>query len=272
MCLAMSGVYVFGQGGAPQPSKLDIQKITDDLYVIHNDVVPGNTTALVTNEGVVLVDDKFPQDHDNIIALLKTVTNQPVKWVINTHHHGDHTGGNAAMQAMGAIMVASEQARKLMVDSNMKGVPAVTYKDRGFLHVGGKDIELYYFGRAHTSGDTFVLFPAQRVLAAGDAFTFGDATPQLVDYAGGGSARDWPYTLDGALNLEFDTVVPGHGTVTTKAEMRKFRDETMSVRTQVHEMIVQKKSKDDIWAMLQKDHHWTTFQQRSIDGLMIELQ
>ena len=272
LCVALSGAYVFGQGGAPQPSKLDIQKIKDDLYVIHNEVVPGNTTALVTSEGVVLVDDKFPQDHDNIMALLKTVTNQPVKWVINTHHHGDHSGGNAAMQAMGAVMVASEQARKLMVDGRMAGLPTVTYKDRGFLHVGGKDIELYYFGRAHTSGDTFVLFPQDRVLASGDVFTFGDATPQLVDYAGGGSARDWPYTLDGALGLDFDTVVPGHGNVTTRAEMKKFRDDTMAVRTRVHDMITQKKTKDEIWAMLQKDHHWTTFQQRSVDGLMIELQ
>src|SRR5688572_22149882 len=94
MCAAMFVAYVHGQGG-PQPSKLDIQKVRDDLFVIHNQVVPGNTTALVTNEGVVLVDDKFAVDHDNILALLKTVTNQPVKWVINTHHHGDHSGGNA---------------------------------------------------------------------------------------------------------------------------------------------------------------------------------
>jgi glyoxylase-like metal-dependent hydrolase (beta-lactamase superfamily II) len=272
LCAALFVAYVQGQGGAPQPSKLDIQKIKDDLYVIHNAVVPGNTTALITTEGVVLVDDKFPQDHDNIIAMLKTVTNQPVKWVINTHHHGDHTGGNPAMQAIGATMVATEQARRHMLDGKQPGAPTVTFADRSYMHVGGKDIELYYFGRAHTSGDAFVYFPAQRVLAAGDAFTFGDATPQLVDYSGGGSAKEWPLTLDNALRLDFDTVVPGHGDVTTKAEMRKFRDDTMAVRTQVHDMIVAKKSKDEIWAMLQKDHHWNQFQQRTIDGLMIELQ
>ena len=272
LCAALFVPYVQGQGGAPQPSKLDIQKIKDDLYVIHNPIVPGNTTALVTSEGVVLVDDKFPQDHANIIAMLKTVTNQPVKWVINTHHHGDHTGGNAAMQMIGATMVSSERARQHMVDSKMQGIPTVTFDDHSYLHVGGKDIELHYFGRAHTSGDAFVYFPAHRVLAAGDAFTFGDATPQLIDYPGGGSAKEWPMTLDGALRLDFDTVVPGHGDVTTKAELRKFRDDTMAVRTKVHDMIVAKKTKDEIWAMLQKDHHWTTFQQRSIDGLMIELQ
>jgi glyoxylase-like metal-dependent hydrolase (beta-lactamase superfamily II) len=276
LCSAMFVAYLQGQGGRqggpPQPSKLDLQKVTDDLYVIHNAVVPGNTTALITNDGVVLVDDKFPQDHDNIIAMLKTVTNQPVKWVINTHHHGDHTGGNAAMQKIGATMVSSERARQHMVDDKMPGIPTVTFDDHSYLHVGGKDIELYYFGRAHTSGDTFVYFPAQRVLAAGDAFTYGDATPQLVDYAGGGSAKDWPMTLDAAMRLDFATVVPGHGDVTTKAEMQKFRAETMSVRTQVHDMLVQKKTKDEIWAMLQKDHKWAGFQQGSIDGLMAELR
>lgn len=272
MCAALFVAYLQGQGGAPQPSKLDIQKVTDDIYVIHNQVVPGNSTALITNEGIVLVDDKFPVDHDNIIALLKTVTDQPVKWVINTHHHGDHSGGNAALQAMGAQVVASEQARRYMVDGNQQGMPTVTFDDHAYLHVGGKAVEVYYFGRAHTGGDVFVYFPGQRVLAAGDAFTYGDATPQLVDYVNGGSAKDWPATLDSALRLDFDTVVPGHGDLTTKAEMRKFRDDTMAVRTKVHDMIVAKKTKDEIWTMLQNDHKWTTFQQRSVDGLLIELQ
>lgn len=271
VCVALGAAYVHGQG-QPQPSRLEIKKIKDDLFVIQNPVVPGNTTVLVTDEGVVLVDDKFPVDHANILAMVKTVTSQPVKWVINTHHHGDHTGGNAQMQQIGATIVTSEQARRHMVDGNMRGLPAVTFDGHSYLHVGGKTVELYHFGRAHTSGDTFVYFPAHRVLAAGDAFTYGDATPQLVDYAGGGSAKEWPLTLDRALALDFDQVVPGHGDPTTKAELRRFRDDTMAVRTKVHDMIVQKKTKDEIWAMLQKDHKWTTFQQRSIDGLMIELQ
>ena len=273
-CLALAGAFVYGQGrGGPQPSKLDVVKVKDDLFVIHNDVVPGNVTVLVTSEGVVIVDDKFAVDFDNIVAEVRKLTPQPIKYVINTHHHGDHSGGNARMQGLGAQIITSEQSRRYMVDGNMTGQPAVTFESRGFIHLGGKDVELYQFGRAHTGGDTFVYFPAQRTLSAGDAFTFGDATPQLVDYANGGSAKDWPLTLDRALALDFDTVVPGHGLVTTKAELKKFRDETMSVRTQVHDMIVQKKTKDDIWAMLQKDHHWSPqFQLRSVDGLMVELQ
>jgi glyoxylase-like metal-dependent hydrolase (beta-lactamase superfamily II) len=94
-----------------EPAKLELIKVRDDIYVISNVAVPGLVTALVTEEGVLLVDDKFEVDHDNILKLLKTVTNQPVKYVINTHYHGDHSGGNAKLQAMKAIVVASDRAR-----------------------------------------------------------------------------------------------------------------------------------------------------------------
>jgi cyclase len=267
------GAFVYGQQLGGQPAKLDIVKVRDDLFVIHNDFVPGNTTALVTGQGVVLVDDKFEVDHDNILALLKTVTSQPVKYVVNTHHHADHSGGNAKMQGLNAQVITSEQARQHMVAGNQPGQPTMTFVDRGFIHLGGKNVELYYFGRAHTSGDVFVYFPAQRALAAGDAFTFGAATPQLVDYPGGGSAKDWTGTLDGALRLDFDTVIPGHGAVTTKAEMRKFRDSTLAMRNRVHEMLLQKKTKDEISAVLKADFQGAQLVFPGLlDGLLLELQ
>lgn len=270
--LALCAASVYGQFGNA-PSKLTIVKVRDDLFVIRNEFVPGNTTALVTNEGVVLVDDKFEVDHENILAQLKTVTNQPIKYVVNTHHHGDHSGGNAKLQALNVQVVSSEAARQHMVDAKQTGLPNVTFTDRSIIRLGGKDVELYYFGRAHTSGDIFVYFPAQRTLAAGDAFTFGQATPQLIDYPGGGSAKDWTRTLDGALRLDFDTVVPGHGDVTTKAELRKFRDSTLAMRNRVHDMIVQKKTKDEIGAVLKAEFQGAQMVFPGvIDGLLIELQ
>jgi cyclase len=272
LSIAMLGAYVHAQFGN-QPAKLDTIKIKDDLFVIHNDFVPGNTTVLVTNEGVVLVDDKFEIDHENIMAQLKKITNQPVKYVINTHYHGDHSGGNPKLQALGAQVITSQQARDKMVEIKQPGMANVTLDNSLRLFLGGKRIEVYRFGRAHTDGDIVVLFPDHRVLSAGDMFTFGDATPQLIDYAGGGSARDWTGTLDGALRLEFDQVVPGHGLVTTKQEMRKFRDSTMTLRTKVHDMIVGKKTKADIEKMLRTDFKFADLHiERSLDGLMLELQ
>ena len=146
VALLLVVAYVRAQQFGNQPAKLNIVKVKDDLFVIHNDFVPGNTTALVTDEGVVLVDDKFEQDAPNILSLLKTVTNQPVKYVVNTHHHGDHSGGNARMQIAGAQLIASEQARRYMVDGKQPGQPGVTFVDRALIHLGGKAVELYCFG------------------------------------------------------------------------------------------------------------------------------
>jgi cyclase len=259
----------FGQTAAKQ----ELVKVKDDLYVIHNDFVPGNSTALITNEGVVLVDDKFEVDHASIMAELKKVTNQPVKYVVNTHHHGDHSGGNLKLQQLNAQVVASEEARENMVDGKQPGLPTVTFQRHAHIYLGGKNVELYHFGRAHTNGDVVVVFPAQRTLAAGDMFTFGDATPELIDYSGGGSAKEWTSTLDSVLQLDFDTVVPGHGVVTTKAEMRKFRDSTLRLRNRVHELVVQKKTRDDIAKMLRAEFHWEQLHlDRGLDGAIAEMQ
>ena len=261
------------QQGGPPPSKLDLVKIKDDLYVIHNDYVPGNSTALITNDGVILVDDKFDSDYEGILTQLKKVTPKPIKYVINTHHHGDHSGSNAKMQKMDVQIVASQHARENMVDGNQPGLPNVVFDHHAQVYLGGKYAELYYFGRSHTNGDIVVLFPAQRTLASGDMFTFGQDVPELIDYAGGGSGKEWTNTLDAALLLPFDTVVPGHGPVTTKAEMAKFRTSTLTLRNRVHEMLVQKKSRDDVSAMLKKDFHFAQLHlDRSLDGLMVEMR
>jgi len=258
---------------APQPSKLTTIKLTDDLYVIHNDYVPGNTTCLITNEGVILVDDKFPQDADNIVAEVKKLSAQPIKYVISTHHHGDHTGGNPRLQQLGAQVISTEEARQNMIDGKQPGLPAVTFEHHASLWLGGKEVEMYHFGRAHTNGDAVVLFPAQRVLAAGDMFTYGDDVPELIDYAGGGSGKEWTSTLDSALKLNFDRVVPGHGNVTTRQEMQKYRQSTLNLRNSVHEMIVQKKTKADVEKMLRSQFHFADLHiARSLDGLMVEMQ
>jgi glyoxylase-like metal-dependent hydrolase (beta-lactamase superfamily II) len=266
------GAYLRAQFG-DKPSKLDVVKLKDDLFVIHNDYVPGNTTVMVTNEGVIMVDDKFEIDSANILAEVKKITNQPVKYVINTHHHGDHSGSNAKLQALGAQVVTSWQARQNMVDGKQPGLSNITIENRASLYLGGKRVDLFYFGRGHTNGDIVALFPAQRVLAAGDLFTIGDTTPELVDYAGGGSAKQWPQTIEGVLGLDFDQVVPGHGTVGTKADMRKFHTTAVRLKDRVHEMIVGKKSKDEIAKMLTAEFHYADFHLgMSLDGLLVELR
>jgi cyclase len=237
--------------------------------------------VLLTEGGTVLVDDKFAVDHDSIMAELKKITTKSIRYVINTHHHADHSGGNVKMQQINVQVIASEQAREnmsgtprdgLFIDTE-PGLPNVTFQDRLRVDLGGKHVELYRFGRGHTNGDVVVYFPESRTLAAGDLFTFGDETPQLIDYAGGGSAKEWTATLDSVLRLDFDAVVPGHGVVTTKQELRKFRDRTLALCTRVHDMLVQKKSREDIATMLATNFHWIPLLlDRGLNGLIAEMQ
>jgi cyclase len=269
---ALAGGATLAYLQAQAPSKLETFKLADNLYAIHNDFVPGNTTAFITNEGVILVDDKFPADADNIVAEVRKLTQQPIKYVINTHHHGDHSGGNAAIQKLGAQLVSSDQARKNMVAGKQPGLTNITIEEKGHLYLGGEQVDLYYFGRAHTNGDIVAYFPKYRVLASGDIFAFGDATPELVDFPGGGSAIEWTSTLDKALQLDFDRVVPGHGVVATKADMRAFRDTSVKLRERVHAMVVNNSTRAEVEKMLRSEFHYADVHAATTGDLMRELR
>lgn len=257
-----------------QPSKLETIKVRDDIYVISNVAVPGLVTALITNDGVVLVDDKFEIDHDGIMAELKKITNQPVKYVINTHYHGDHSGGNAKLQALGTLAVASTEARASMVAANQSGQPNITVGNHAELHIGGKTVEIHKVGRAHTNGDVVVLFPEQRVLAAGDIFANGPGTSaQLVDYRGGGSAKLWPQAVDQALALQYDTVIPGHGLVSTKADLTAYRARAQRFADTLQQLVSQGKTRAEIETVVRGQFDWEDFHvQAALDGLINEFR
>ena len=214
-------------------------KLKDDLFVIHNDFVPGNTTVMVTNEGVILVDDKFEIDHANIMAELKKITSQPVKYVINTHHHGDHSGGNAKLQAMGAQVVTSEQARQNMVDGKQPGLPNVTIEQHACLYLGGKRVEVYLLRpRAHQRRHRRALPGAARRWRR--ATCSRSAMPRRSSWTTpAAAAREWTEDRSTARSGSTSTrSCPGTALVTTKPDMRKFRDSTVRLRTKVHDMIV----------------------------------
>ena len=272
LCVALCGSYVYAQFG-DKPSALSTIKVRDDLFVVYNDLVPGNTTVLVTTQGLILVDNKFEIDFDNLMAQVRKISSQPVRYVINTHYHGDHSGGNVKMQAQNVQVVASERARRRMVETNQPGAPNVTLENSVRLYLGGKRVEVFHFGRAHTDGDVVAYFPDQRAVAMGDMFTVGDGLPPLVDYPGGGSTREWPRSIEGALALDFDTAIPGHGKPTTKAELAKYRDNLAALGRRVIEMQAKKATRADVEKELRSRYGFQDFHiQLALDGMIAELR
>src|SRR5580658_3452049 len=223
----------------PAPQKLTLNKVKDDLYEIEGD--GGNVAVYITDEGVILIDDKFDQDHQNIVDQVKSVTNQPIKYIINTHYHQDHSGGNAQFLPTAEI-ISTAMARTNIVEHKQQGnvqpppvSPArITFTTEADVNLGGKEVRAIYMGRGHTNGDAVIYFPALRVLHTGDLMA---GTSPLIDYNGGGSVVEWTKTLDNALQLDFDTVIPGHGDVTNKAGLKTYRDNVEKLRNRAQGLI-----------------------------------
>ena len=267
---AISFAWVaYTQNQNKQPAELKLQKVKDDLYMIEGS--GGNVAVYVTNEGAILVDDKFDQDFDNIMAKVKSVTNQPVKYVMSTHHHGDHTGSNAKFLPFAEI-IAHRNNRINMIEGKQTGAPRITFTEESDVFLGGKEVRERYFGRGHTNGDAMVYFPALRTIHAGDLMA--GATP-LIDYAGGGSLNEWAKTLDEAMKLDFDTVIPGHGPVAAKADMLTYRNNIEKFRTRISGLVRENKSKDEVAKVLNAEYGWDPKglqMTRGLDGLMVELK
>jgi glyoxylase-like metal-dependent hydrolase (beta-lactamase superfamily II) len=223
-----AGLWIAWSQQQPRPP-LTIEKVSANLWVIVGN--GGNVAVMPTSDGVVVVDDKFAQDAPEIIAKVKSVSDKPIRYVLNTHHHGDHTGGNEAMLASGAEIILTRNARINMVNGKQPGLPRLTFTDEQQLFAGGREVLAKYVGRGHTNGDAVIYFPAERVLHTGDLFVVGGAP--FCDVSNGGSIKDWDGTIERALNLDFDTVIPGHGPVSKKADLQKWAQTLATLRTRV---------------------------------------
>ena len=266
----------YTQNQNKQPPKLTINKVKDDLYEIEGD--GGNVAVYITDEGVILIDDKYDQDHEQIVASVKSVTDKPIKYILSTHYHADHSGGNAKFLSSAEIISTANARANIVAHKQSNAPPGVmpariTFTQEAAVSLGGKEVRARYFGRGHTNGDAVMYFPALRTIHTGDLMA--GASP-LIDYPGGGSLVEWTKTLDGVLNtLDFDTVIPGHGPVTNKAGLETYRDNVDKLRTRVTTLIRQGKSQDDIAKFMTAEYMWapgSLQQQWSVPGFMTELK
>lgn len=309
--LTFFGASALHAQGLKPPAPLTIEPVKDDLYMISGE--GGNVAVYVTGEGVVLVDDMFDRNHDDILAAVASVTDQPIVYVLNTHQHDDHAGGDLKMLPI-AEVIAQENVRANLSDIRQPyyedtpglpiGLPRLTFADKFAIHLGGKEIWAFYFGRGHTNGDAVVWFPDLSVIHTGDLFLGrrsvgtdgaagrrGPSDPArppgvniYVDYAQGGSFLDWTGTLDRVLELDFDTVIPGHGPVSTKADVVKFRADLETMRNRIAGLIQMGATKAQVLAVFETDYGWRStgcppspptagcLQFQQMDALIEELQ
>jgi cyclase len=208
------------QGGGGAGGIKTIEKVADNLYFIFGN--GGNTAVYVAEKGVVLVDTKNPNNGQAILDQVKTITDKPITHIINTHTHGDHNGSNIFFPATVEIVSQENTATNMQKmpafqeAANKHGLPDRTYKDKMTLLSGKDAIDLYYFGPAHTNGDTFVVFRNDRVVHAGDAFA--NKGQPLIDRNNGGSGIAYPETIAKAAKgiRNVDIVINGHSPVTMK--------------------------------------------------------
>ncbi len=221
---ALSAIEPARQGAGQQPSAsaLQVDKIKDNLYVLRGG--GGNSAVFISASGVILVDTKLPGWGKPILEKIKQLTDKPVTTIINTHTHFDHVSGNVdfpptvdivthentarLMREMQPPVGYPDAPRKMFEDSNGVGLPKRTFKDEMTLGSGNDRVELHYFGRAHTGGDAFVVFPTLRVMHVGDVFPVKGMP--IMDANNGGSGIEYPTTLGKAAALEnIDVVITG---------------------------------------------------------------
>ena len=257
-----------GGGQAAAPKVVEVDKLKDNLYMLRGTGGGGNTAVFIMTDGVTVVDTKNPGWGQPILDKIKTLTDKPIVRIINTHTHGDHVSGNVefpatvevvtqentaknmqAMRVPTGITPAADAPANIFKDNNGRGLPKKTFKDTMSIGKGADQVDLYYFGRGHTNGDAWVVFPALRVMHAGDIFS-GKNVP-LLDANNGGSGVEIGRTLGNAarqMKGKVDSVITGHSTVMTIADLEEYSAFNNDFRDTVQAAKKAGKSLDEVFA------------------------
>jgi glyoxylase-like metal-dependent hydrolase (beta-lactamase superfamily II) len=302
--IALAFVLQAAWGAYSQTAKpaapLRTERVRGDLYLVSGE--GGNVALLPTGEGVILVDNMFDRNHAGILAEIARVTAQPLRYVLNTHQHDDHAGGDFRMLPI-AEVIAHRNVYANLKDIKQPyyedtpgtpiGLPRMTFSERLDIHLGGIEVQAHYFGRAHTSGDAVIYFPHLRTIHAGDLFLARRAprdaarppgVPIYVDYAQGGSFIEWSKVLDGMLALDFDTVIPGHGPVASREDVVTFKADLEAMRGRLTMLLREGADRAGLARVLEDDYGWRStgcppspptagcLQFQQLDALIAELR
>src|SRR6478736_167095 len=259
--LAAIAISAIGQGQAQQDfSKVEIKttKVTNNFYTLDGQ---GGTIGVLTGpDGVFMVDTQFAPLTDKIVAAVKKLTDRPIRFVVNTHVHGDHTGGNENLGKMGVAILARDQLRYRLAHptpaaNGAPGTPApppalpmMTYDGPVTFHMNGEEIELIPVPRAHTDGDTMVHFVNADVIMTGDFYR--SIQYPNIDRANGGSLNGMIAGLGEVIGLAGPNtkIIPGHGPTVDRAAVTMHRDMMLVVKDRIAKLVDQGKTQDEVLA------------------------
>jgi glyoxylase-like metal-dependent hydrolase (beta-lactamase superfamily II) len=265
--LLLTGIAVAQQPQPPTaPPPVDFSKVEikttdlgDGVYMFEGQ--GGNITVALAKDGIIMVDGQFAPLHDKIKAAIAVISNLPVKYLINTHFHGDHTGGNEAFAKDGALVVSEINVKTRLAAGTSNGLtgaktppapagalPGKTYTGAFKIRMIGRVADLKHIANAHTDGDTYVWFKTANVLSTGDTFTNG-RYPN-IDFANGGNIKGMIAAADVYLKLTNakSRIVPGHGPIADKAALVEYRTMLVTARDRMAALVKDGKSEADVVA------------------------
>jgi len=249
-----------GRGPAAGQTVERIRQLKPDLYMITGG--GANTLIRVTTEGLIVVDTKNPGDENykRVTEEITSISNLPVKYVINTHHHPDHVGNNQKFIDAGAQIIALDALKTRMASDprtkEIPGLPSMTFAKDYDLKFGGAEVQAHFYGRGHTGDDTMVYFPDLKVVMVSDEIT--DNTP-IVDFANGGSAVEWTQILDGVLKLDFEMAIPGRGEPKSRTDVQAFRAKFAAVVSRASDAIKAGATRDTLASQMKTDDNGWQF-------------
>ncbi|WP_041250107.1 MBL fold metallo-hydrolase [Christiangramia forsetii] len=226
--------------------EIEIIPVNKDVYMLQG--AGGNIGILIGDDGIFMIDDQFPALSNKIKVKLESLSDQPVKYLVNSHHHGDHTGGNENFQEDGALIFAHENVRKRLKSDTTKtnGFPIVTFNDKMNLHINNNDIVVAHVHNAHTDGDALIYFPQSNVLHTGDTF-FNGMFPFIDLKSGGSVAGDIEAAKTGlSLINENTNIIPGHGALSGYSDYKNYLNMLETIRDNVNRAISEGNSESEI--------------------------
>ena len=235
--------------------KIKTTKLTDQVYMLKGQ--GGNIGLFIGDDAVFMIDDQFAPLTPKILSAIKEITSKPVTYLINTHWHGDHTGGNENMEKEGALIVAHENVRKRMsVDQVVRGrtkkaspksaLPVITFSKDMMMHINNDDVLITHTHNSHTDGDAFIYFTKNNVLHMGDSYFQGKFP--YIDLYSGGSIDGYIEGIEkGILLIDDETkIIPGHGNISSKSELKSYLVMLKSIKNAISEEIKKGKSLEQV--------------------------